>query len=226
MKKTTVLWIILDLIFLIIFNAVFYILGGTEHNVSVWLSYGFIHIAYVLLLLTPVLTRNGKNVTVFGLSLVSISTTYFIISFIIGIVFILVAADDYKATLLVQLCIAGLYGVILISNMLANERTAITEEIRQNEIANVKDASVRLKGLMNRITEKDTKNSIERAYDAVHSSPAKSHPGIAQIEHQILQSINELEEAVTSGNKGNIISCANSILMAVNERNMRLKSLN
>jgi len=66
MVKKTVLWIILDLIFLAIFNAMFFILGGREHNVSVWLSYAFIHFAYLMLILTPILIRKGKSAVVFG----------------------------------------------------------------------------------------------------------------------------------------------------------------
>ncbi len=226
MKKTNVLWIILDLIFLIIFNALFFVLGGTEHNVSVWMSYGFIHFAYFMLLLTLVLIRKGKSVAVFGFSLYSISTAYFFIELVTGIIFILVSPESYTAALLVQLCIAGLYGIMLISNMIANERTADAEEKRHYQIAYVKDASAKLKGLLESISDKEAKKKVERVYDAVYSSPIKSHPNLAQMENRILQSINELEDEVSAGNKGNIISLANSLLAAGNERNMRLKTLN
>ena len=46
MKKKIALWIILDLIFLIVFNTVFFVAGGADHPASVWISYGFIHFAY------------------------------------------------------------------------------------------------------------------------------------------------------------------------------------
>ena len=42
MNKKTVLWIILDLIFLAIFNTVFFVMTGLQHPASVWISYGFI----------------------------------------------------------------------------------------------------------------------------------------------------------------------------------------
>jgi signal transduction histidine kinase len=225
-KKTNVLWIILDLIFLVIFNVFFFVLGGVEHNVSVWISYGFIHFSYFMLLLTPLLIRKGKSSAVFGFSLYSISSLYFIIEFITGIIFILVSPDNYTAALLVQIGIAGLYGIILISHIIANEHTADVKEKRQYQVAYVKDASAKLKGLLESISDKDLKKKVERVYDAIYSSPVKSHPNLAQMEYHILESIYELEDAVSNGNKDNIISLANSLLVAVNERNMQLKTHN
>jgi signal transduction histidine kinase len=226
MKKTNFLWKILDLIFLIIFNVVFFLFGGFSHKAAVWISYGFIHFAYLMLLLTPFLIRRGKSAAVFGFSLYSISAVYFIIELVIGIIFILVFPERYTIPLLVQLIIAGLYGIILISNMIANEHTADAEENRQYQISYVKDASAKLKSLMENISDKETKKKVEKLYDTVYSSPVKSHSALTQMENRILQSLNEFENEISAGNKETIISSANSLLIAVNERNMQLKTLN
>ena len=226
MKKKSILWGILNLIFLIVFNVLFFVLGGVEHNASVWISYGFIHFAYLMLLITPKLIRGGKSVAVFGFSLYSISAVYFLIEFFTGVIFTLASPESYKAALLVQLIIAGFYGIILVSNLLANEYTADAEEKRQPQIAYVKDASAKLKSLMETISDKETKKKVERVYDAIYSSPVKSHPNLAQKENQIIQSINDLEREVTAENKENIISAANSLLLLINERNNILRSYN
>jgi hypothetical protein len=226
MKKITVLWIILDLIFLVIFNLIFFIFCGTEHKISVWISYAFIHFAYLMLLLTPKLIRKGKSSAVFGFSLYSISAVYFLIEFITGIIFIWVSQESFTASFLVQLCIAGLYSIVLISHLIANEHTANTEEKRQYQIAYIKDASIKLKSLLENINDKETKKIVEKIYDAIYSSPAKSHVDLAQIENRILQSIKELEITVSLNNKERIVPLANMLLSDVNERNMRLKNLN
>ena len=226
MKKINVLWIILDLIFLIIFNALFFVLGGTDHNTSVWMSYGFIHFAYLMLIITPILTRKGKSSSVFGFSLYSISSFYFLVQLTVGVVFILLASDSYTAALLTQLIIAGLYGIMIISNMIANENTADAEEKRQYQIEYVKDASARLKGLVDKISDKTAKKKVEKVYDALYSSPVKSHPSLAHMESNILLSINEISNAVSAGNNESIILLADSLLIAVNERNRQQKMLN
>jgi hypothetical protein len=46
------------------------------------------------------------------------------------------------------------------------------------------------------------------------------------MENRIIQYINELEDAVSAGNKENIISLANTLLLAINERNMQLQAKN
>jgi len=226
MEKKKILWIILSLIFIVIFNTIFFVIGGFKHNSSVWISYGFIHFAYFMLLLTPILTRKGKRADIFGLSIYSISTTYFIITFIIGLIFILIAPESNVAALLIQLCTVGIYGIILLSNLIANERTADAEEKRQDEIAYVKNASMKLKVLLENTNPKTVNKSIEKVYDAVCSSPVKSHPNLAQLEISIMDSINILEDNIEAGNEDNAKSVANSMLKAVNERNAKLKSLN
>ena len=138
MKKSNGLWIMLYLIFLIIFNAVFFIAGGSEHPASVWVSYGFIHFSYLMLVVTPFLVRKETSAAVFGFSLYTISSVYFFVELVTGIIFILISSESYKAALLVQLVIAGLYAACLISNMIANEHTADSQEKRQHQIDYIK----------------------------------------------------------------------------------------
>ena len=63
MNKKTGLWIALDLIFVIVFNVVFFTLLGGEHPASVWVAYAFIHIAYIMVVVTPFLTRKERSFT-------------------------------------------------------------------------------------------------------------------------------------------------------------------
>ena len=115
--------LLLDLVFLIVFNVVFFVAGGTDHPASVWISYGFIHLAYIMLLITPFLIRKSTNTAVLGFPLYSISSAYFIVAFIVGLIFIFTHPESYKAALIVQVIIAGIYAVMLISHMIANEST-------------------------------------------------------------------------------------------------------
>ena len=40
-KKKIVLGILLDLVFLVVFNVCFFVIGGTNHSVAAWMAYGF-----------------------------------------------------------------------------------------------------------------------------------------------------------------------------------------
>ncbi|MCL2222610.1 MAG: hypothetical protein FWC20_09990 [Oscillospiraceae bacterium] len=226
MKKTDILWRIMETIFLVIFNVVFFLLAGFEHSASVWISYVFIHFSFAMLIITPFLIRKGKSSWLFGATIYSISAFYFAVALIVGIVFIFIDPESINAPLVTQLILAGLYGIVLIANLIANEKTADAEEKRQYEIAYVKNASVKLKNMLDNIDDKSTKKQVEKVYDAVNSSPVKSHSSLSQLENDILQSISELEDVVEAENNDGAVSLAKSLLSTVNERNMRLKSLN
>lgn len=226
MKKANILWLVMVLIFLIIFNVIFFVIGGFDHKSSVWISYGFIHLAYLMLLLTPVLIHSGRSLEVFGFSLYSVSLFYFLAELVVGVVFIMISLESYKITLIIQLCLAGLYGIALIFNMIANENTASVEGKRQYQIEYVKEASAELNVLLDAIGDKKAKKIVEEVYDAIYSSPVKTHSNLAQIEAQILVSIDSFKNAAFDGDELQMNSLADSLLISINDRNRQLKILN
>ena len=133
MKRINILWTILNALFLIVFNFLFFVLSDIESfNASVWISYGFIHFAYFVLLLTQLLVRKSKFETDYRKPLYLITGVYFLIAFIVGITFILTSPDTIKITLTVQTILAALFLGLLLVNLLANEHTANSIAERKN----------------------------------------------------------------------------------------------
>ena len=225
MKKEHILWTILNTIFLVAFNVFFFTLRGTENELSVWISYFFIHFAYLMILLTPHIVRKGKSQAVFGFSIYYVSTIYFIIEFLAGIIFILIASESPVVAMLVQLSFALLYSIILVSLLIANERTAEAEEKRKPQIDFIKTTSAKLKGLLDEIKDKETRKKVEQVYDLIYSSPVKTHPELEELETSIIEMVTDLEKKTFSDNKEGIITIANSLTAKINERNRLLKSL-
>ena len=223
MDKKRFLWIILDLVFLIVFNVVFFVAGGTKHEASVWISYGFIHFAYIMMLITPLLVKKSTNTAVLGFPLYSISSAYFLVAFIVGLIFIFTHPESYKMSLIVQVIIAGIYAIMLISNMIANEHTAESVERHEMELRYVKDASAHLKSIMDSVSDKAMRKKIERLYDLLHSSPAKSNSTVRDYELTLLDLIDDLENDLSRGD----IPAANATISKIernaSERNRRLK---
>lgn len=226
MNKKTILWIILDLIFLAVFNTVFFVMTGLQHPASVWISYGFIHFAYLMVIVTPFLIRKSSSAAVFGFSLYSISSTYFLIEFVIGLVFVILKSDSYKVALVVQIIIAGIYGVLLISHLIANESTADSVEKHEDEVAYIKTAASRVKALVGKSKDKKANKEIEKAYDLLHSSPTKSISTVRYLESAVMNQISDLEDAVQSGETDLIIATAGEIISTMEERNRKLRLSN
>lgn len=222
MNKKRVLWILIDLIFLIVFNVVFFVAGGTNHPASVWISYGFIHFAYIMLLVTPLLVRKSTNTAVLGFSLYSISSTYFIVAFVVGLIFVFTKPESYKLALIIQVIIAGIYGIMLISHMIANESTADSVARHEMELRYVKDASAHLKGIMDSIPEKKPRKKVESLYDLLHSSPAKSNNSVREYELSVLDLIDTLEGNLDKNDIAAAEETIKKIERAASERNRRL----
>lgn len=226
MNKKRTLWILLDLVFLIVFNVVFFVAGGTDHPASVWISYGFIHFAYLMLLGTPFLIRKSTNTGVLGFPLYSISSTYFIVAFIVGLIFIFTHPELYKAALIVQVIIAGIYAVMLISHMIANESTADSIERHEMELRYVRDASAKLKGIMDSISDKQLRKKVEKLYDLLHSSPVKSNNSAREYELMVLELIAALETNIDKNDILSVETTISRIERIANERNRCLKYRN
>ena len=223
MNKKSILYILLDLVFLAVFNTVFFVVGGTNHPASVWIAYGFIHFSYIMVLVTPFLVRKNSNAAVFGFALYSVSATYFFIEFVVGLIFVFVKSESYKAFLVVQIIIAGVYAIMLIANMIANENTADSTERHEDEVAYIKRVSSRVKMLVGKSTDRNANKEVERVYDLLHSSPSKSSMTVKNEEAEIVDKIANLEGAVASNSTSDIIAISNEIVSLVEERNRKLR---
>ncbi len=225
MKRTNILWILMDLIFLIVFNTIYYMVGVDRYLTASWISYGFIHFAYIMLLFTPIYTRKTKNTAVLGFPIASISSTYFIVELIIGIIIILINPEEFKVALVVQMIITAIYLILLLSNMIANEHTADSLERHGVELKYVKECSAQLKSIADVITDKKLKKSIERAYDIIHASQVRSSISVRTIELDIIKMISTLRGQALNSPEQAIATTKQIILMA-EERNMQLKLSN
>lgn len=226
MNKKSILYILLDLVFLAVFNTVFFVIGGTEHHASVWISYGFIHFSYLMILVTPLLIRKSSSTAVFGFSLYSVSAVYFFVEFIVCLVFIFIDSESYKASLVVQIIIAGIYAIMLISNLIANEYTADSVERHEDEVAYIKNSASRIKMLIGKASDKKANKEIEKAYDLLHSSPSHSTTTVKLLEEEIKNKVTDLEDAVAANETAVVITIAGEIVAKTEERNRKLKMAN
>ena len=202
MKKTRILWIILDLIFLLAFNILFFTMAGVKgHPASVWISYCFIHGAYGLMLLIPHMVTRGKSSDVYGFSLYTIASAYFMIELVAGVIFILVHPEGWKGALIVQILLLAVYAFALLTSMLANEKTASNEARMQGELKFVRTATAQLEGIMGSVEDKDIRKLVEKAYDTARSCQVKSAPRVAALENGMMSQVGAIQRAVFGGNK-------------------------
>lgn len=223
MNKKRILWILLDLVFLIIFNTIFFMLGGVHNKASVWMAYGFIHFSYVTLLLTPYLCKRTSERIEMRLSVDSVSLLYFWVTFVMGVVFIIVKPDTVKICVVANVVITGVYAIVFLTSLLANEYTADNLDIYDEELDYVKRGSSELRALIGLTNDKKTAKQVEFLYDLVYSSPVKSHPSVKVYEGNVLALIEQLRTDIANGDDTNIHSTMDKIKENAELRNRGLQ---
>lgn len=226
MKKTKFFWYLLDSIFLIVFNLYFFLLKGIEQPASVWISYASIHLAYLMLLITPFFVRKGSVSADYGRPLFVITTSYFFLALIVGVVFIAISPESITVALLVQVTIAAIFAILLLTNLIANEHTADNIERHEVELKYVKESSSKLDSLLKQISDNAIRKKVEKAYDLIHSSQVKSSIKVQTIEQDVFNEISVLTDLVKNKKFESVEDEVNKICNLAEERNRQLKLIN
>lgn len=215
---------ILYAIFPLIFNVLFFVLGGANHPASVWLSYAWIHVAYLILIAIPLFTRKTLSAGIFRFTSGQIAILYFGIELLIGLIFIFIGSDGIKAPLIIQLIPFCLFLFAFMWNMLHDEHTADNEQRRRLEINFIKTASIKVKSIMDQVPSGELKNRVEKLYDLIHSSPSKSNPSVRELENSVMMLLNELSINLEESDTDEVNKIINKIHFTMEERN-RIVSL-
>ncbi|MBE6296257.1 MAG: hypothetical protein E7086_07125 [Bacteroidales bacterium] len=217
--KKAILITSLALVFLALFNGLFFFIGGTEHSEANWVSYGFIHVAYACILLTPLFCRSGKKLEVLSYSLYLRAFFYFFTELVIGVICIWIDPENSKWPLIIQGVLLAIFLVLQIMSVLANDSTAETIQKQKTESMLIQDMAQRIRVGMREISDSSVKKLVERCYDAINNSSIQSFPEAADVELELRQAVDTLCTAIEKNNKEYIINAAKSIDSIVKERN-------
>lgn len=222
-----VLFSLIDLVFLAIFNIAFFMIVGVTAITSIWLAYGFIHFSYIILILTPFIVKmqtKKSEAELFGISISTISFIYFLVTLILNAILIFGGIIAFLPTLLSNIIITGIYVILFISSVLTAETVSKKTKLQKTEINNIKNMSSALVELISKTDNKEVKKELNKAYDIISSSPTKSNPAAADLENEIKNIINKIDHALFSKQNDEAIALSRTIIILVQRRNNILKS--
>lgn len=218
--KSNIYKIIIGLLFLVAFNLLFFILGGTEHSTTEWTCYGFIHGAYVLLIATPLLNgkkRNGETVLIASLYLRAL--VYFIIELIVGLIFIRFNPDDYFWPVMVQGLMLFVFLLFQFFGAAANEASRKSLAQQKTEKAQIQQLSEKLRSAMLEVNDPRLKKGIERCYESLRNSTIKSHADAADAELNLENAVYTLCQSVGSGDTDMVADNIQQLQTSIRIRN-------
>lgn len=223
MTKKNTLTIILETIFIVAFNLLFFLNGGVQRVSSVWICYGFLHFSYFMILITPFICAKGSTAILSKTSTYTISIIYFFIQLVFTIVVIFANVDKRNLVLSCEIIVAAIYLIVLIINLLADDSTETKQTLHETENAFIKKISNHLKYIESLAQDNDVKNKIESVYYLAHSSPTKSNSNVKNYEDEIVKNIDFLEDAANKNEIENITKLCTEIEKLLSKRNFDLR---
>lgn len=221
--KTTLIRIVFTLVFLVVFNTLFFLLSGTDNPTSVWVSYAYIHVAYFTILFLPVLKTKGDASYYLSSVLYGQAITYFLLELIAGVVFIIYRMESPVWSLVVQTALWLIFVVLILGNAWANQATAQSLEKRKQDIDTYQSMRMSLKRLMAKTDKPELKRQIADCSDKLEASSSRQTQESEKIDIEIEQTIASLRQSITGDDVEESTSLARQLAGLIEERKTILK---
>ena len=215
--------VLLMLVFLVAFNGMFFLLCENK-NMGVWISYGFVHFAFLLLLLTPLLGTKGKSTYILNATLYSQTISYFLLELVAGAVFVSLQLESILWPLLVQGILWLIYMTIILVNAWANDNTAQSLQEREQDLRPLKDSMDKLKLLSVRVKDAGQRKDVMVCYNELYYSQTRQTAASVQIDTEIAALIAELDTELRQNNDRDMVKrYVEQLLDLIKERKELLK---
>ena len=168
MTKKNILTIILDSVFIVTFNVLFFLNGGTQHVAAVWTAYGFLHFAYLMVLITPLIASKGSTAVLSKTTTYTISLLFFIVELLFAIVTFITKTERVKMVISIETVLCAIYVIILVINLLADDSIANKQKRHESENDFIKGISNQIKYIQTLVSDNNAKKKLERLYSLAH----------------------------------------------------------
>lgn len=221
--KANILKVVIGLIFLVLFNALFFLLGGTERSVTEWVSYGFIHAAYLCLLCTPLLCNARKGETVLSASLYLRALFYFFTELVVGVGFIWYNCPSSTWPSIVQGCLLAVFLILQLMSVLANDATKASLSKQRKERIYIRSLAEDLGDAMKQITDPSLRKQVNACYELLNNSSLESFPEAASAEMELESAVNTLCSAIVIGDMSQLPQQIQNIQISIRHRNQAIR---
>lgn len=218
--KSRIIDVVLASILIVAFNVLFFLLVGTDNPLSVWISYGFVHAAWIVLLCTPAMLNRGDHPAVRA-ALYAQTIVYFLIELVAGSVFIYLRQESHTLALLVQAALFAVFMIIILANARANVDTAQKEAVRVADKKQATQIAMRIKMLSMKVNDPETRKQMLAGYDRMMRTAVKNSPEVELLNAEIDGIITTMEGTVAD--QGTFSRCLGELNALLSQRDETLK---
>lgn len=223
--KQTIIKTIIALLFLMLFNVLFFIFREFKPAITEWVSYGFINMAYLCLLCTPLFGGNKKGLTALIASLYLRALVYFLIELAIGVFFIIINPESPTLAIIIQSILLFLFLILQLISILANDSTSSSIGKQRSESNQIQSLALRIKMHLNKVEDSELRKKVLRSYDSLNNSSVEGFPETSDSEETISIAVNSLCDAIDKQDENQIRQKAKELTTAVQYRNSLIATL-
>ena len=216
--KSKLYRVLLGIFFPILFISLFFLFGGTEHGATCWIGCIFALLSYAFAIIAPRFVPRSKSSRLFGITCGSLTSIYFGINFVLGLIFMIWDFEQWKIAIAFEAVLFAAFLALFSPLLLADEKTAEKENKQQKEIYAVKTLVSKCKMISERTSDLQMKKSVLRVYDELNFCPSTTNTDVKSIDGLISSGLEKLEQAVVSNNNDEINSLVSELIILIKER--------
>lgn len=229
MKKRFNLYIVVWIALFLLFNIISFVSVGwsgyEKCTYSFWMGYALIIIMFIGQLICSYITLKDDNAKklFYNISLIKISYSNLIISFIAGGLCMIISPLPYWIGVIVCMIVLLLNVISLIKATYAiNEIERIDIKVK-TQTNFIKTLTIEADALMKSAKSDIVKKECRKVYEAIRYSDPMSNEALSSVESQITIKFAELSEAVKADNVDKVAEIANKVVILAGDRNKKCK---
>lgn len=216
---------IIALVFIIILDGLFFLFKDISNCPDSVLSALIgLNIAYISLFLVPICALKQNGTKVLSDILYLIGAIYFILEFIVGITFLFWEQDTMVLPIIIQSVLFGLYIIILLGNVLANDATQKSINKQNAESDNIKAMIEQVEAILYLIKDNKAHKLVTSLYEDLKVSPIRSNIDVVDIEKEISISLMQMHNFAKTEEISEVVKIAAQIKQLIGQRNFKLKN--
>lgn len=231
MKKRFNLYIVVWFSLLLLFNIISFVLVGwsgyEKCTYSFWMGYALISIMFIGQLICSYIALKDDNAKklFYNISLIKISYSYLIISFIVGgLCMIIFPSYSWIGAIVCM--------IVLVANVISLVKaTYAINEIERIDLKTktqtnfIKTLIIEADTLIKSAKSDIVKKECRKVYEAIRYSDPMSNEGLVSVESMITEKFAEFSNMVENDNKESVTILANKLIALIDDRNKKCKFL-
>lgn len=220
-------WAIALAVFNVITFAVPITVNVNKFTPSFWIGYTFITLMFIAQLVCSIIffKQDNNDKKFLNIPVISLSYTALIVSIIVGAVAMVVSFIPYWVGIILDVLIVAFYAIAIISSKAAADTIENIDKKVKVQTFFIKSLTVDAESLLPRAKSDETKAIAKKVYEAIRYSDPMSNEALSPVEAQITIKFNEFSNAVVEDNKPIAETLGNELIILVNDKNKKCKTI-